>query len=192
MTKKGFTLIEIMIVLLVFSVGVLAVLRLILHNMSTMNDLEAKTTATFLAKEWLELAYNTRDSNRLASLPRDCIIDNNYNEALDSDPCKNHFLDNQWLRALETTENNIQRKTISDTNLFEEWKLFLKNIWWLKYTHEITDQPSVFTRYISFTGVKDNEKIINTGYILKIESHVLYQKWARTGEILLEWFIWNY
>jgi Tfp pilus assembly protein PilV len=40
-----------MIVLLVFSVGVLAVLRLILHNMDTINNLEAKSTATLLAKE---------------------------------------------------------------------------------------------------------------------------------------------
>lgn len=192
MKKKWFTLIEIMIVLLVFSVGVLAVLRLILHNMSTMNDLEAKTTATLLAKEWLEFAYNTRDSNRLASLPRDCIINYQYNASQNSDPCKNHFLDNQWLRALEIIGNDIERKNISDTKLFEEWKLFLKNIWWLKYTHQNTEQPSIFTRYISFTGVKDNDKIINTWYLLKIESHVLYQKWTRTGEIVLEWFIWNY
>jgi Tfp pilus assembly protein PilV len=40
-----------MIVLLVFSIGVLAVLRLILHNMETMSQLEAKSTATLLAKE---------------------------------------------------------------------------------------------------------------------------------------------
>ncbi|HCB51093.1 TPA: hypothetical protein DEP21_00660 [Patescibacteria group bacterium] len=55
-----------MIVIAVFSVGVLAVLRMVLYNMSVMDGIETKTTATFLAKESMDLVYSLRDSNRLA------------------------------------------------------------------------------------------------------------------------------
>jgi prepilin-type N-terminal cleavage/methylation domain-containing protein len=61
--KRGFTFIEVMIVIAVFSIGVLAVLRLVIYNMSAVKTLETRTTATFLAKEGIELAYNLRDSN---------------------------------------------------------------------------------------------------------------------------------
>jgi len=191
MNKKWFTLIEVMIVLLVFSIGVLAVLRLILHNMETMSQLEAKSTATLLAKEWIELVYNTRDSNRIASLPWDCIINPNYNGQTENQFCKNQFLDNWWIWKIENYEN-IQRTTINPEYIFEESKLYIKDNITTKYTHELNDQPSIFSRYIYFTGVKENDNIINTWYILKIESHVIYQKWSRTGEIILESFIWNY
>lgn len=192
MQKKWFTLIEIMIVLLVFSVWVLAVLRLILHNINTMWELDAKATATLLAKEWLEMAYNTRDSNRISSLPRDCISNKDYNPNLETDDfCKGYFLDNKWFRTIETKDNSVQRKSI-ENSIIEEWKLFIKSDLYLNYTHEITDQPSIYSRYIYFTGVKDNEKIINTWYLLKIESHTIYTRWNRTWEVILEWFIWNY
>lgn len=192
MKKKWFTLIEVIIVLLVFSVGVLAVLKLILYNMSSMSQLETKATATLLAKEWLELAYNTRDSNRIASLPWDCIINKNYDANLTRDEvCENYFLDNPWLRKIENNEK-INRQTIDTNNIIEDSKLYIENNWNTKYTHEVNESPSIFSRYIYFTGVKDNEKIINTWAILKIESHVIYQKWSKTGEIILESFIWNY
>ncbi len=192
MNKKWFTLIEVMIVLLVFSIGVLAVLRLILHNMDTMSNLEAKSTATLLAKEWLELVYNTRDSNRIASLPWDCIINKEYDENLTREKtCKNYFLDNWWLRKIENNEN-IEREIANPTNIFEDSKLYIENTQNIKYTHQENQNPSIFSRYIYFTGVKDNETMINTWSILKLESHVMYQRWSKTGEIILESFIWNY
>lgn len=191
MKKKWFTLIEVMIVLLVFSIWVLAVLRLILHNMDAMSKLEAKSTATLLAKEWIELVYNTRDSNRIASLPWDCIINPNYNGQIENQFCKNYFLDNWWTWKIENDENT-KRTIINTENIIEESKLYTKDNITTKYTHEVNDQPSIFSRYIYFTGVKDNENTINTWYILKIESHVIYQKWSKAGEIILESFIWNY
>ena len=192
MRKKWFTLIEIMIVLLVFSVGVLAVLRLILHNMDTINNLEAKSTATLLAKEWIELVYNTRDSNRIASLQWDCIINTNYNWEIEDELCKNHFLDNWWMRKIENNQK-INRIIIDqEKDISEESKLYIDHTNNTTYTHTKNNQPSIFSRYISFTWVREDEKTINTWYVLKIESHVIYQRWSKTGEIILESFIWNY
>lgn len=191
MKKKWFTLIEIIIVLLVFSIGIFAVLKMILHNMDTIWQLEAKSTATLLAKEWLELAYNTRDSNRISSLPWDCIINEIYDWNNEDQVCKNHFLDNKWLRKIEN-KKNIERTSLNNDH-FGESKIYIQNnSETTKYTHSVTDQESIFSRYIFFTGLKENENTINTWYILKIESHVLYKRWSRTGEIILESFIWNY
>jgi len=49
--KSAFTFIEVIIAITVFAVGVLAVLRLITQNLVTLDVTEARTTATFLAKE---------------------------------------------------------------------------------------------------------------------------------------------
>jgi hypothetical protein len=43
-----------------------------------------------------------------------------------------------------------------------------------------------------FKPVKENSEKLPTDKILKIESHVLYMKWAYTGEVIFESFIWNY
>lgn len=63
-----------MIAITVFSIGVLAVMRVITQNISSMDKVEARTTATFLAKEGLELVYNMRESNLEKSLPRNCVL----------------------------------------------------------------------------------------------------------------------
>ena len=40
--------------------------------------------------------------------------------------------------------------------------------------------------------VDENEKFLDSDKILKIESHVLYKKWALTWEKVMETFIGNY
>ena len=49
--KSAFTLIEVIIAITVFAIGVLAVLRLIVQNLVTLDNTQMRTTATFLAKE---------------------------------------------------------------------------------------------------------------------------------------------
>ncbi|MEI8090964.1 MAG: prepilin-type N-terminal cleavage/methylation domain-containing protein [bacterium] len=48
---RAFTFIEIMIAIAVFSIGVLAVLRLVTQNLVSMDKTGTRTVATFLAKE---------------------------------------------------------------------------------------------------------------------------------------------
>jgi prepilin-type N-terminal cleavage/methylation domain-containing protein len=48
---RGFTFIEMMVALTVFSIGVLAVMRVITQNLTSMDKAETTTVATFLAKE---------------------------------------------------------------------------------------------------------------------------------------------
>lgn len=64
--RFGFTFIEVLMVIAVFSIGVLAVLKMITYNIAAADTIRLKTTASFLAKESMSLVFNMRDSNRLA------------------------------------------------------------------------------------------------------------------------------
>ena len=60
---QAFTLIETMIAIMVFSIGVLAVLRVLAWDLSLMDHTDMKLQSTVFWKEGLELLYNVRDSN---------------------------------------------------------------------------------------------------------------------------------
>ena len=59
---KAFTLIETLIVVFIFGVGILAVLRLLTYSLGYFDSIDMRGKANFLAKEGLEIAYNIRDS----------------------------------------------------------------------------------------------------------------------------------
>ena len=63
--KKAFTLIEMIVVIFVLSVGLLSIVMLITHNLSLTNQIHTQNTATILAREGLELAYNYKNTNEL-------------------------------------------------------------------------------------------------------------------------------
>jgi Tfp pilus assembly protein PilV len=72
--KYAFTFIEVMIAIVIFSVWILAVLSLVTHNLKSMDRNNLKLQATLLAKEWIELVYNLRDSNIEKELPWNCLM----------------------------------------------------------------------------------------------------------------------
>lgn len=199
-----------MIAITVFSIGVLAVLRLLTSNLVTMDKTENKTIATFLAKEWLELVYNIRDANVQKWLPRNCLLADKitldlYGQADESQACERYFSSGAYdghVLALGFAASwyfVAEYKNIGK-NFLENFSAFgLVQMTWLvgqtttsRYTLRQADETwtlPVFGRYILFTGVKDGDKILPLSDILKVESHVLFLKWASTGEIVLESFI---
>lgn len=60
---SALTLIEVLISIAVFSIGILSVSYLIISNVWLSERTKLKTTATMLAKEGIELVYNRRDTN---------------------------------------------------------------------------------------------------------------------------------
>ena len=62
---RGFTFIEIMIVILVFSIGILTVLRTMTQNLALVAQAQTKITASMLAKESIDLVFHIRDTNKL-------------------------------------------------------------------------------------------------------------------------------
>ncbi|MBT4850421.1 prepilin-type N-terminal cleavage/methylation domain-containing protein [Candidatus Parcubacteria bacterium] len=89
--QKGFTLIEVIITLAVFTIGIVASFSLAIANLNSARDNFDRVSATNLAREGIELIRNTRDSNWLradnniicGTPPADYIC--NWDENLKSD-----------------------------------------------------------------------------------------------------------
>lgn len=62
-TKKGMTLLEVVIALFVFAVGILAVVRVMTTNIAIIDTMKVRIQAESLAKEGIDLIFNIRDTN---------------------------------------------------------------------------------------------------------------------------------
>ena len=210
--KSAFTFIEVIVAITVFAIGVLAVLRLITQNLVTLDTTQSRTTATFLAKEWMELIYNMRDSNIAKWLPRDCVL---VSDLLTGDRgtvapenvCAWYF--SSWIQDRQILQisfdpewytYSLPVKAAKDFTELRSGNRLYSTTWDIAWHHIFRYssrpvegiEPTVFSRYILFTGVREWDKILPRDSILKIESHVLYNKWTKTWEVILESFIWNY
>lgn len=215
------TLIETLIAILVFWIGILVVLQWLSQTIRNQEYANMQIKSAFLAREWIELMFNLRDANYRKELEWNCIfnhveqLNNEYEE--DENPfCSGYFKpwtrlklwiwsDNNYIE-IESNEWNNDSNTTEFDNLFEEYRIYKHistNSKWEKtfvYNHtewensnEENDDWTRFARYIEIKAVKDdNNKDISEDKLLKIESHVLYKKWAMTGEKVMETFIGNY
>jgi len=207
--RSAFTFIEVIIAITVFAIGVLAVLRLITQNLVTLDITQSRTTATFLAKEWIELVYNMRDSNIEKWLPWDCVLISNlltgdfwvdpekvcaWRFSSWTDEALQISFDPEWY----TYSNPVNLETNfldlwSENRLYSTtWTVWWHDIFWYSSRPVPGQDPTIFSRYILFTGVREWDKILPRNSLLKIESHVLYNKGSKTGEVVLESFIGNY
>ncbi|EKD25564.1 MAG: hypothetical protein ACD_80C00016G0001 [uncultured bacterium (gcode 4)] len=208
--KSAFTLIEVMIAITVFAIGVLAVLRLITQNLVTLDATQSRTMATFLAKEGMELVYNMRDSNINKWLPWDCILKTGF--VIDAfgtiDPeqvCAWNFSSwnqNQVLQISFSSEwytytlpvvvwANFAALRNENRLWYATWDVWWHQIFWYSSRPVAEQDPTFFSRYILFTGVREWNTILPHTSIMKIESHVSYIKGTKTWEVILESFIWN-
>jgi hypothetical protein len=185
----------------------LAVLRLVMQNLVSMDRTETRTMATFLAKEWLELTYNIRDANLQKWLPRNCLLtDANLADIfthIDPDQaCARYFSsgaqDHKVLQVGFASSGYFIAQPVLLSSDFAHnfttfrlwaftWQISGKDI--SRYAPgngSITWNQTMFSRYILFTGVWEWGKLLPLDSVLKVESHVLFVKWATTGEIVLE------
>ncbi len=211
--KLAFTFIEIMIAIVIFSIGILAVLRLVTANLGTMDENNTRIQATFLAKEWIELVYNLRDTNLEREFLWNCVPKNDFydwdmddlqrqlrsNDDINDALCDGFF--GTWKNLKISFDPNLYLYTqLSDKYLdfpknYKQNKLYLFtggiNTSWYAYTG-VNWKDSYFARYISFDLVREWEDVLPHDKILKVRSHVLYMKWSNTWEVVFESFIWNY
>jgi len=206
--RNWFTLIEILIALTVFAIGIFAILRLITQNLQSVDQTKTRNIATLLAKEWMWIIYNIRDSNLIKKLPRNCVLQNdfntdNFNEIKNlEDVCWRYFSswaeDGQVLQISFNPEKYFFTKVVQRSDLFSDNfannKLFIhtwENIFWYSYDSQ-SSQATSFSRFIQFSSVKEKDKILPVDKILKVSSHVLFMRWSKTWEVVLESFIWSY
>lgn len=212
--KQAFTFIEVIIAIVVFAIGILAVLSLLTNNLKFMDRNNLRLQATLLAKEWIELVYNLRDANIEKKLSWNCLM-NDSMHGWSTDQLSENIRRNQWefettickwyfwtgkaLKIWFDSKNylNYDNFNLSENfvNNFNNSRLFLlKDNNLLRYGHSADESNTgtYFARYILFKTVKENDNLLPSDKILKIESHVLFMKWAYTGEVVFESFIWNY
>ena len=212
---KAFTLVETMIVIVVFCIGILVVLQWLSQTLRNKDYADIQIKSAFFAREWIELMFNLCDANYHKELPWNCIFDKNgfnsekiYDE--DVNPfCKWYFWswdENKILKIWIWTNNEYIHvetggldedfdKNFSGYQIYlHTWTDILWGSTWFIYNQEEADgEWTWFARYLLITWVVDEGgKTVDTDKLLKIESHVLYRKWYLTGEKVMETFMWNY
>ena len=205
MRKKAFTLIEILIVIVIFWVGILAILSIMANSVKNFDTINMQTRATLLAKEGIDLAFHHRDSNLEQGYPRDYYarIENQNKEW-----GKEEFLWKDWNTTfkigLSVDKNKnpyylLEKieiwKYTADT--FDEYfKTFALELTKLEPTKDNTPTPYTYkattetpnkgyARRIEFVPLK-----IGNLELLKVNSHVIYKRWSFTGEVVLESLLW--
>jgi len=182
----------------------LAVLKMITYNIAAADTIRLKTTASFLAKESMSLAFNMRDSNRLAWLDWDCVPNIAYDGVSRLDVCSDSLISGQqsttaWMLGV-TPNSFVDIHKISLASgfdaRFEQAKLALftgtNQFPVMYYWTWDAGVATYFARYVVFTGLVESGVLIPRDKLVKVESHVLYKKWTMQWEVVLESFIWNY
>lgn len=195
-----------LIVIFVLWVGILSITVLITRNLSLVKNIHTQTTATILAREGVEMAYNVRDTNNILWYERNCAQRlTNFNTPIIWDSICQKYMrtwDEQSYRFIiewgvgEQSQIALSFITGDDfITLFNNSKLYLTgistpiNITW--YTH-IWYGDTMFARYIEFTGMESlpSSTPITNNDIHHLTSKVLYKlSDTSTGEITLESFI---
>lgn len=197
--KHGLTLIEVLLAIFIFGVGILWILHIMTQNIWLMDRTKLKTQAILLSQEAMELSFHHRDTNTTLGYNRACAQrDSNISET-------------SWCSTLLTSGTSIftieqsfdWSYTLSpittgpDFNtVFEESRLY-------KHTQEINNQnielfnheqqdwiPSYFARIIQFDPVDKNllPKYLE-GKIIKTTVTTFYMKGSLTWSVVLESFL---
>ena len=216
---NAFTLIETLIVIVVFCIGILAVLHWLSQTLRNKDYADIQIKSAFFAREGIELMFNLRDANYHKELPWNCIfnytsnpgtieLDNN-NQEKNNPFCKWHFWDDdsKILKIWLWTGNeyiHVETWSLDELedfdSMFSGYQIYLhtwtivNDITWYLYNHEWVDEEwTWFARYLLVTWVvAEDGSLVDTDKLLKIESHVLYKKWFLTWERVMETFMWNY
>lgn len=203
MQKKAFTLVEILTVIVIFGIGILAILKLLTNSIGYFDTINMQTRATLLAKEALDLAFHYRDSNILQGSIRNFYSteneEENYREAsnqfkisLKKQPEANSYISLIATQKPEKTEEKSEFDQLFETFAMNIWKNgnyhYLSDL-----KQENTENPipnKWFARWISFEAVKGEDwNPITREKLLKISAHALYKRWGTTWEVVLESFI---
>ena len=210
--QKAFTLIETIIAISVFCIWILTVLFWLSQTLRNQDNASLQIKSAFFAREWIELIFNLRDANYHKELPWNCIFTpiekfkSDYKE--DENPFCSQYLKTGTILNISLWDEDgyyisIDSYEWDETNefddMFDKYQIYLHtwNVlnWKTGFLYNNTwteDEKTWFARYLLITGVVEDGNLISPDNLLKIESHVLYKRWERTWEKIMETFIWNY
>lgn len=186
MKKKywWFTIIEILIAIVIFGIGIMSLLRAIVYFVASSDEVKQKAVAIMLAKEAIDAIYNQRDTNIMRSVRRDCAsID-----PLKPEACAYRFESGKTYRV---EFNGFSGFTISDpalTSTGTTWaQLYIHtNNGVEMYMHQANEYPSQFSRYVEFSPADFGGTWLSTDHVLKITVHVPYIRGDAQRKVVLE------
>lgn len=194
---KALTLIEILIAIMVFAVGVLAVLQLVTNNIKTVHRVSNHMDATMLATQWLELAYEIRNTNSYKEFNDawDCFVVNTAsgNENLCEEGKQfRSLIGKQWLIIAPAWPDSNTYRTASATELpgtIDTLKYIPKPLrlyrhttdGLTRYNHNSDGDETQYGRYLSFEKLAWYE----TEKVFAIHSHVLIDEWSRIKDVTI-------
>ena len=200
---KAFTLIETLIVIVVFCVGILTVLIGLSQTLRNKEYANTQIQSAFFAREWIELIFNLRDANYHKELPWNCIPQ----LWIGPDWCTENIEPSKVLKIDIWNGNdyiNVKASSSSDIwdlsedenfdKIFKDYQIYkhVDNDSFV-YNHIEEDwEETWFARYLEIKVVDSKDWKLDPDKLLKIESHVLYKRWILKGEKVMETFIWNY
>ncbi len=202
MLKKNFTLIELLISILILSIWILTLANISINYLNIAENTKIQTQATLLSKEWLELIYLLKQTNKERKVIRNCTnIDTTNGKCnqflswhdiwqISYNPLKDNSI-NIWKSIIEVKPTNL------DINTNKLYKHILQKNWKniIYYNYNSTNWLSTpFSRILKINKVysQPDWKYLPKSDISKISSIVFYKKWILSWKIELETFIWKY
>lgn len=180
----------------------MSVLNLLLFDIMSSKKVELKTNATLLAKEWLEIVYNIRDTNALRYLKWNTITWDNLNTNINEFFQEGYYKVSLNFYSDDTNPffvKKINNPDLDNTRLYyHTWSIDNPTYWviwwsWFWYDYKNNWEKTPFGRYVILTGAYLQPEWKNiTDNIFKIISVVHYKLWTYEDEVRLESFITNW
>ena len=194
------TLFEVLTAIMIFGTWILVLLSMIWSNVTRIRTIRLKDDATMLAKEWMEIMYNLRDSNLEKWLLWYC---GEFNNSLAS-KCAfdlyqgwtwtNYIIDWTWNDTDDTMYELRPMNSLDEARLyFHTWTVNLS--WWLTqdiswYNHLATWwEVTPYSRYVTIAPTAPYAS--HTWKILQLQVHVIADQWVRQYDVVLESLIWD-
>ncbi len=179
--SRGFTLVELIIGMTIFAMGMTSIFILLQSTMKNMVYSRNEVVVANLLREELELARNMRNSNISMYAPWDKIPAGKWEEGI-------YTIENQFGNSEITFDSDgkitsapikitkITDFTVSDADNFDKENLKKKfkasQLYFddkNRYTHEETDKPTVFASYLAVRPLKFENNGTSTAIEKKIE-----------------------
>ncbi len=163
-SKRGFTLIETMVAISIFTFSVLSLVIVLSSGLANANYAKKKLVAAYLAQEGIEFMRNMRDTYVLYEAPNT----NGWNDfqvkiaPCDESTSKSCYFDDQALNFADTTQPIIDVPIIECVSFCPN---LLYNSSTGRYSYAVGGNDSGYLRKIEILNVNDNEvKVTSTVY----------------------------
>jgi len=158
--KHWLTMIEVLISIVVFAIGVLGVMNALTWSIGTTAKVQSQLFWQFLAQEWLELAFAMRNANRVWFREWDCL-----DRVLGTDKgtlCQTTFaslsgygvgLGFDPARGIAGIRMPYRQDLMSDWEVFRLFRRDHPQGSGRSLSHRVTSQPSSFARVLLFRSL---------------------------------------